>query len=247
MYTTSYESRILIVADAHLYLDDRSGYETHIRDFRELLAQEREQTFLLVLLGDLFDFWYEWNHVIPKRAFGILQDFQEMVRDGIEIHYFAGNHDFRLKGFLDEVVGCHIHMDEWCPVIDGKRYYFHHGDGFAKTDVGYRRLKRILRNPCMQFLFQRCVHPDLAMSLGKLASIAGRAKHNGSRPSDREYLAAAEQLLERGRDLVVFGHNHQAKLEEIPGGWYHNPGPFFEERRYSTIAGGLPECKVFTR
>ncbi|MFH0883322.1 MAG: UDP-2,3-diacylglucosamine diphosphatase [bacterium] len=245
---TSQDHRVLIIADAHLPLDNRPDGEREREAFRMLLRHYRDSLQLLVLLGDVFDFWYEWRHVIPKRAFGILADLRDLVDSGVETHYFAGNHDFRLSGFLRDDIGLKIHMDEWRVVLDERRYWFHHGDGLAASDVNYRRMKRVFRSPLAQALFGRIIHPDLAMGLGRTTSDEGRRKNQRREsiwPPVEEYYAAAQSVLKSGEDVVVVGHTHIEETRKLDGGVFHNPGAFHVERRYSLIEGGLPHSEVW--
>jgi len=245
---TSPEHCVLIVADAHLPLDNRAGGNEARAAFQGLLRQYRGRAQLLVLLGDVFDFWYEWRHVVPKRAFGILADLRDLVESGVETHYFAGNHDFRLAGFLRNEIGLTLHMDEWKVELDGRRYWFHHGDGLAASDVNYRRMRRVFRSRWAQVLFGSLVHPDLAMGLGRVTSDEGRRKTRRREslwPPVEEYHAAAQRVLKSGYDVVVFGHTHVAETLELDGGIYHNPGAFYIEQRYGLIEGGLPRSEVW--
>lgn len=244
--TTDKDHVVLIVSDAHLPLDGRQGGEAELSSFRELIQHYEDRMEMLILLGDIFDFWYEWTHVIPKRGFKLFRDINRLVEKGIPVHYFAGNHDFKVKGFLDEELGIQLHMDSWITMIDGKRVYFHHGDGMAKSDVNYRKMKSVLRNPFIQRLFSLFVHPDLAMQAGKEVAGYGRRKDlktDGHPIPLEEYHTRAQELLNKGNDLVVFGHTHTSELVELENGWFHNPGPFLSERSYSLIDGSLPHCE----
>jgi len=246
---TSNDKRVLIIADAHLPLDDRPGGAEQRKAFLELIRHHRGQLGTLVLLGDVFDFWYEWKHVVPKRAFAILSELRQIVDSGVPVHYFAGNHDFRIHDFLSNDIGLILHMDEWQVELDGRKYWFHHGDGLAKSDVNYRRMKSLFRNRVAQFLFGVLVHPDFAMGLGRTTSDGGRKKTELRReiwPPEPEYIEAAKRILAKtGRDIVVIGHTHIANTVKLDNGFYHNPGPFYQERRYSFIAGELPQSEVW--
>jgi UDP-2,3-diacylglucosamine hydrolase len=245
---TSARNQVLIVADAHLPLDDRSGGAQERAAFLALLQRHRETTGLLVLLGDIFDFWYEWRHVVPKRAVPILMEVHSMVRAGVPVHYFAGNHDFRLAGFLSEEVGIALHLDHWTTHIDGKRYYFHHGDGMAASDAAYRRLRSLFRNPVAQNLFGAVVHPDLAIELGRSTSDKGRRRHERAperEPDPEEYRARARSILRSGQDVVAFGHSHMAEITRWEEGLYLNPGAFVEDRRFAVVQDGEPRLETF--
>ncbi len=262
--TASRERQVLLVADAHLPLDDRpfsrlspswAGRPCYAfpadeqrQIFRNMLENEGKTAQVVILLGDIFDFWYEWENVIPKRAVSIFYVIHELIRNGSQVHFFAGNHDFRIQGFLETEVGMILHPNQWSAEINQRRVYFNHGDGFAPSDRGYRRLKKTLRNHQLQALFGKLFHPDLAMNLGRFASLGGRSRYNylpdHKRP-DGEYLITAQKILAGGYDLVIIGHTHHQKLVQLQGGWYHNPGPFMYERCYSVIHDDLPIGKIW--
>ncbi|MCB2211483.1 UDP-2,3-diacylglucosamine diphosphatase [bacterium] len=244
---TSPENRVLIIADAHVPLDGRPGADAELARMTQLIERYRDTLGMLVLLGDTFDFWFEWVHVVPKRAFPFLSLLHDLTRSGIPVHIFAGNHDFKLGRFLRKYVGAETHLDEWVVTLDGRRYYFHHGDGFAESDRNYRRMKAVFRNRVVQRLFGSVVHPDLAMQIGKWASALGGDKNHtdeGELPVRKEYRSTARAILRNGHDVVVIGHIHQMFLEDIDGGFFFNPGPYMEESRYGLIEGGLPRSEV---
>ncbi|MBS1261767.1 MAG: UDP-2,3-diacylglucosamine hydrolase [Calditrichaeota bacterium] len=245
---TSPERRALIIADAHLPLDGRSGAGHKFARLIELLDHYRDTLALLILLGDTFDFWYEWGQVVPKRAFPLLAKLRALVDDGIPVHIFAGNHDFKLDSFLHDEVGAEIHMDGWRITLDGRRYYFHHGDGFAASDRNYHRMKGVFRNATVQALFGGVLHPDLAMKVGRFVSRFGEEKArtlDAIQPPYPEYEDTARRLLENGNDVVVIGHLHIPFTTKLEQGVFLNPGPFLEMNRYGLIEGDLPRSEVW--
>ncbi len=247
---TSPERKLVIVSDAHLPLDNRPGNRPRMARFLRLLKQHRNDTAVWILLGDTFDFWYDWRYVVPKHAFPLLHELRSLVEQGVEIHIFAGNHDFRLPGFLEQEIGLIVHLDEWSVQVDGRQVFFHHGDGMANYDLGYRRMKWVFRKPWMQWLFGTVIHPDLAMFIAQLASRAGLRKK--ARPLElkkqrlTEYENRARAILRNGYDLVIFGHTHNAMLKQFPEGWYHNTGSFDDEGAHSILQGDLPEGRKLT-
>lgn len=240
---------VLVIADAHLPLDDRRGADAELNAMLALIEQHRPGLSALVLLGDTFDFWFEWRFVIPTRAFPLLALLHRLRQEGVEVHIFAGNHDFYLGRALREQVGATLHPDEWVVNLGDQRYYFHHGDGFAASDVGYRRLKAVLRNKMAQEAFRTIIHPDLAMGIGRIASAAGGEKLSTEQGPDvlyPEYVTAARRILRQGHDVVMIGHMHQAVDETLPEGRFINPGPFLAERRYGLIEGVEPVSRIWS-
>jgi len=247
-FLSSPQQRILILADAHLPLDNRHGAKQRLRQFQNVIEHYRDNLGLLILLGDIFDFWWEWRTVVPKNATSLLFLVRELRNSGIPVHFFAGNHDFKISGYLECEIGMELHHDDWVAMIDRKKVYFHHGDGFAISDTNYRRMRRIFRNPVAQWGFGTLLHPDLAMNIGRFFSSLGERKR-GEKPYPHtpflEYQDRVREILATGYDMVVIGHTHRPQLIEFEEGIFHNPGPFLDRFCYSIIEGDLPVLKVW--
>lgn len=238
---------VLVLADAHVPLDDRRGAKTQRQSLHDLLQQHGPAAHTIMLLGDTFDFWFEWKHAVPKRGFALFHLLRELVDSGTPIHYFAGNHDFHLGPFLRDDLGLFTHLDAHVETLGGKRWYFHHGDGLAASDRGYRRMKAVFRNPLAQKLFGALVHPDLALELGKKISNLGREKHQRRGvevfPPFEEYQARAREILRSGHDAVVIGHVHKAFSTQLDEGLFCSPGPFLKSGAYGWIENGTLETR----
>ena len=120
----------------------------------------------MYIVGDLFDFWYEYKKYIPKIYFSFLYKFKILVDKGIEIHYLAGNHDFFLGEFFDREIGIKTWIDEYEFSLNGKNFYIWHGDGLGKKDVGYRIIKKIMRSRVNQKIFS-WIHPDVGFFIAR--------------------------------------------------------------------------------
>jgi UDP-2,3-diacylglucosamine hydrolase len=137
---------LYIFSDAHLGADSD---ETEARKQEKLAALFdliKADGDRLVILGDLFDFWFEYKHAIPKDHHRVLCMLDTLIRHGVQIDYVSGNHDFWMGDFFSREMGIVLHRDSHNLEYDGKRLHLIHGDGLAKADRGYRFLKRILRN-----------------------------------------------------------------------------------------------------
>jgi UDP-2,3-diacylglucosamine hydrolase len=177
------------------------------RFFDEVLLNGKS----LVLAGDLFDFWYEWRTVVPKQHFHTLYGLHTLSKAGIEIHYLAGNHDFRLRGFLESEIGLHTHLDGISAQIGKDRVFVYHGDGILGRDHGYRLLKGVLRSRVSQRIFS-WLHPDLGMLLARGTSMTSRSNtEKGDPAEDLEYENFARRKLSEGYTGVVLGHSHRPK------------------------------------
>jgi len=218
---------------------------------REIIKRQRLFSFFehvkqsqgtLVICGDLFDFWFEYQHVIPKHHFQVLHQLKLLTDSGIKVHYLAGNHDLWIHGFLENELNIQVHPNEFISRIENKKLYVTHGDGLRKSDFGYRLLKRIMLHPVNIFLF-RLFHPDFGIPFALLMShqsrIAGPKTHN-----DMDYRKFAKSKIAEGFNFVVLGHTHLAMLQKIDKGWYINPGDWMFNFTFAKIEMGIP--KLYT-
>lgn len=233
--------KTLIVSDAHL----KAAEPERTRAFAAFLRRTATPEFdRVICLGDLFDFWFEYRHVVFSDYFPVLRAFADLRDAGLELHLVCGNHDFWAGRFLEEVLGFHIHLVTELAFGD-KRARLIHGDGINPKDWKYRAYKRVARNPFVVWAFRQ-LHPDWAMGLARAVSHSSRTLYKVADPwagpeaaSLREY---ARGVLARGEaDIVMCGHAHAATLEEHPTptgtGLYLNPGDWFERRAYAVWDG----------
>lgn len=231
--------KTLIFADVHLEVGP-SGEKT-LREFTEFLRQiDPEEFECTVILGDLFDFWFEYKHVVFSAYFDVLRAFADLHERGMAFHLICGNHDFWAGKFLEQHLGFTIHHDSYACVLGDKRVLFVHGDGTNPSDYGYRAFKYIARAPWAARLF-RILHPDWAMGLAQRVSHSSRRLLSPDDPSDSSEVAAmrkfAEGLLAAGdADVVFCGHTHHPVEEEFPTpngmGLYINTGDWMHRRTY---------------
>ncbi|MFQ5606928.1 MAG: UDP-2,3-diacylglucosamine diphosphatase, partial [Candidatus Zixiibacteriota bacterium] len=143
----STSSRSLFVfSDAHLGANDSVTEALKSARISDLLALVKERGSRLVILGDLFDFWFEYKNAIPKQQLRVIFRLADLVESGIPVDYVSGNHDFWLGDFLTVEAGIRIHRDEFELSEQGQRLFFVHGDGLAPQDWKYRIVKRVLRS-----------------------------------------------------------------------------------------------------
>jgi UDP-2,3-diacylglucosamine hydrolase len=231
-------SPICFFSDAHLGARIR-GCEQRERDLIAFLREQAPSMSAVYILGDLFDFWIEYRYAIRPDYFMVVHEIRNLVERGVEVHYIAGNHDFAVGTFLHNTVGIHIHHDRFETVLQGKRTHLYHGDGIIKADVGYRMLKRLLRNPVNQRLY-KMLHPTLGVLLASFFSGSSRKlmalRINEKRR--REYRDEAGRLLDAGNDIVVFGHTHAPELLMRGNGCYCNTGQWIRVYMYALLTDG---------
>jgi UDP-2,3-diacylglucosamine hydrolase len=201
-------------SDAHLGAPRREDEALRQRWVIEFLDYVKAHGAGLFIVGDLFDFWFEYRHAIPNRHFAVLAKLYELRASGMAIDYVAGNHDLWVGNFLRREVGLTIHESDVTRQLCGYRCYIIHGDGVAKNDGGYRLMKRIFKNPVNIFLY-RWLHPDLGIPLAKLASHTSRSVKENPNTWERDYRGFAEAKFAEGNDVVVMGHTHKPLFEHV--------------------------------
>jgi len=215
---------VYFFSDVHLgYLPrahDRAR-EDMLLQFLEYIARDAARIFIV---GDLFDYWFEYSTVIPKYFYRTLAALERLARAGIPIEYLMGNHDFGHQRFFGEEIGIAVERGDIERTIGGKRFFIAHGDGKVSNDTGYLILRAILRNKVSIKLFQ-WIHPDLGIGLATMSSRKSRlytdAKEYGAEDGLMEF--AARKIAE-GFDYVVMGHRHLAGKYRLGNGFYINPG-----------------------
>lgn len=233
-------------SDAHLGIGSREedrAKEQRIIRFLEFVQQDAEQVFIV---GDLFDYWFEYRSVVPKGYTRLLGKLGDLTDRGISVTFVAGNHDFWLKDYFTVELGIQVSLDPIERIIAGKRFYIHHGDGLIRDDRGYRILKRILRNRFNIWLFS-LVHPDLTGAIARWSSGTSR-EYTGSRKyEETDMIEFASDRIREGFDYVIMGHHHQSAIRKFDNGMYVNLGDWIRENTYAVFDGRSLALKTWKR
>ena len=230
---------LYIFSDAHLGSGAPQLEEKKVAKIRELFEKVQADGDRLVILGDLFDFWFEYKHVVPKDHHRVLFMLTELTEAGIAVDYVSGNHDFWMGDFFAESIGVSLHRDVLELEYGAKRLHLTHGDGLAPADRGYRVLKRILRNPVNVWLYRK-LPPDWAIPLAK--KVSGSSRQYTARRDHtfaRDYEAYARRKLAEGFDIVAIGHLHIPVYESWNSGVYVNTGDFINHFSYARLGEGV--------
>lgn len=236
---------IFFFSDVHFGLQNRQSEKEKERRVLSFLSHVEEHGEELFILGDLFDYWFEYTSVIPRGYHHILSKLGTMVEHGIKIHYVAGNHDFWLRDFFPKELGIPVYKDPFAITLREKKFYLHHGDGLALNDTGYRILKKVLRNKINIFLFS-LLHPDWTAPIAKGSSKTSRT-YTGNKDygeTDGMKLFASKKIHE-GYDVVVMGHRHQPASEHIDAGVYINLGDWISFNTYAEFDGNSITLKTW--
>jgi len=226
------------ISDVHLGIGERDQ-ERRREDFLlGFLEAVRPSAATLCIVGDLFDFWFEYGTVIPKGFHRTLTAIQRYPECGIPVHFLTGNHDYWMLDFFQKELGVTIHREPVELVLGGKRILLHHGDGLALNDIGYRLIKPVLRNRFSIALY-RWLHPDIGIRLARGSSRTSREYTSKKDYGEQEgMLAYAAERFREGMDIVVMGHTHEPELRTVDGGTYVNLGDWLTHRTYGMLDGG---------
>lgn len=231
--------KTLLFSDVHLKVSEaaRPHRESFISFLRQFPVSEFDR---VICLGDLFDFWFEYRHVVFSAYFEVLRVFAEMRDAGIELHLVCGNHDFWAGRFLETELGFHVHRDTVRLPFGALQAHLVHGDGVNPEDRSYRFYKRIARNPMVIGAF-RLLHPDWAMGIAQMVSHSSRTlkspRQADTNPEADALRIYGREILARGEaDIVICGHAHAPECSEFstPSGTgaYINTGDWIRHRSH---------------
>ncbi len=229
--------KVYFISDIHLGYGTKEEDIIREKKLLDFLTGIKEDCSDLYIVGDLFDFWFEYRRVVPKGYFKVLSKLSELVENNIRIHYLIGNHDCLLRDYFEKEIGITIYRGEIERDILGKKFFIHHGDGLSSNDTGYKILKTILRSRLDQWLFS-LVHPDFGMWLGSYSSNKSRRytskKDYGKKDGLIEF---AQKKIDSGFDYVIFGHIHRLVNMKINSGTYINLGDWIKFFSYGQFDG----------
>ena len=229
---------LYFVSDVHLGVGESAEEERKLSLLLRLLDDVIAERAHLYIVGDLFDFWYEYRSVVPRGYHRLYAAFEALRNTGSDVVYLAGNHDFAIGEFFSRDLGMTVVRDDFEFTAHGRRFYLFHGDGLALRDGGYRMLKRVLRSPLSQRLY-RLLHPDLGFGLARRFSHGSRDYTSGRDYGEHDGMRLeAERRIAAGVDVVIMGHRHLPRREQIDGGLYINLGDWIRHYTYAVCRDG---------
>ena len=211
--TTSENKKIYFASDQHLGAPTPQASLPREKKFVAWLNVIKEDAGAVFLLGDLFDFWFEYKTVVPKGFVRVLGKLAELKDAGIAIYFFVGNHDLWMRDYFQKELDIPVFHQPQEFDINGKLFLIGHGDGLGPEDHGYKRMKKVFTFPFFKWLF-RWLHPDIGVKLGHYFSVKNKlisgvedAQFLGE---ENEWLAqyCKRKLTEKHYDFFVFGHRH---------------------------------------
>jgi UDP-2,3-diacylglucosamine hydrolase len=235
--------KIYFASDNHLGLPNALESRVREKNFVAWLEAIRKEASAIYLLGDLFDFWFEYKTVVPKGFVRVLGKLAELSDAGIPITFFVGNHDLWMRDYFQKELNITVHKQPIILTVGTYRFFIGHGDGLGPGDRGYKHMKKLFTHPLSKWFF-RWLHPDWGIRLGQYLSqknklISGEEdlKFLGE---DKEWLVSysKRKLQKEHFDYFVFGHRHlplEIKLSDKSQ--YINLGDWIIHNTYAEFDG----------
>lgn len=244
------QKKIYFASDFHLGIPDHDQSLVREKKLVEWLEMTRADAAEIYLMGDLFDFWFEYKTAIPRGYARLLGKLAEITDSGIPVHLFRGNHDMWAFDYLTQELNIQLHRDPELREFNGVKFYLAHGDGLGPGDHGYKFIKKVFANPLNQWLF-RLIHPDLGISIALFWSRKSRAvaMEKEKKDEERNKKLIEERIRVHSLDMItrhpdlrylIYGHYHypiispltQTATQVVLGDWltHFSYGVFDGER-----------------
>jgi UDP-2,3-diacylglucosamine hydrolase len=243
--------KIYFASDFHLGVPDYESSLVREKKVVAWLEQVRHDAAEIYLVGDIFDFWFEYKYTAPKGYIRLLGKIAEITDSGVPVHLFTGNHDMWLFDYLPKETGVQLHRESIERTYGGKLFMIGHGDGLGPGDKGYKLIKKIFSNRFCQWLYAR-LHPNFAFALATYLSRRSRIATGTSDShylgDDKEWLVqyCKEKLQEKPYDYFVFGHRHlPIEMSVGPRATYINLGEWVNYFTYAEFDGKSLHLKKF--
>ena len=185
------DKKIYFLSDFHLGAPDVAASLIREKKIIRFLDEIKASAAAIYILGDIFDFWYEYKKVVPKGYIRLLGKLAELTDAGIPIHVFIGNHDMWMSGYFEQALNIPVYHEPKIFTFNNKRFYLGHGDGLGPGDNGYKFIKKVFRNPICKWLFG-WIHPDIGIAIANYFSKKSRQK-TGS--TDEQFLGEENEWL----------------------------------------------------
>ena len=247
----SENKKIFFLSDFHLGAPDAVSSLVREKKIIAFLDEIKNQASRIFILGDLFDFWFEYKNVVPKGYVRILGKLAEITDSGIPIDFFVGNHDMWMKDYFQKELNIKVHFEPVTFQLHEKKFLIGHGDGLGPGDHGYKFIKKLFRNPIAQTCFG-ILPPVIGIGLANYFSRKSRAKTGNSdevfESADKEWLVSycKDVLKNEHYDYFVFGHRHlPLDIQLNENSKYINLGDWIKYFSYAELDGQLLQLKYY--
>lgn len=235
--------KIYFSSDNHLGAPTAEESRPRELRFVKWLDEIKKDAAAIFLLGDLFDFWFEYKYVVPKGFVRTLGKLAELRDSGIPIYFFVGNHDLWMQDYFEKELNIQVYHAAKEFTFNNKTILIGHGDGLGPGDEGYKRMKKVFKNPFSQWLY-RWLHPDIGVPLAQYFSVKNKAI---SGEEDLKFLGEEKEWLiqyckkkleTRHYDYFIFGHRHLPMEIDLNGrSTYINLGDWINHYTYAVFDG----------
>ena len=243
--------KIYFASDQHFGALTFEKNKIREQKFVNWLDSIKDDAEVIFLLGDLFDFWFEYKKVVPKGFVRVLGKLAELRDSGIQIHFFVGNHDLWMHDYFETELNIPVYYKSKEFIFNNKTFLIGHGDGLGPGDKGYKRMKKVFTNPFFQWLF-KWLHPDIGVRLAQYLSVKNKlisgeedVKFLGE---ENEWLVqyCKKKLTEKHYDFFLFGHRHlPLEIAIAKNSKYINTGDWITHFTYAEFDGEELELKIF--
>lgn len=243
--------KVYFSSDNHLGAPTAEASRPREIKFVKWLDEIKKDAAAIFLLGDLFDFWFEYKHAVPKGFVRVLGKLAEIKDSGIPVYFFVGNHDLWMHTYFEEELGIPVFHKPRQFDFNDKIFLIGHGDGLGPGDQGYKRMKKVFTNPVSRWLY-RWLHPDLGIPLAQYFSVKNKMisgeEDQQFLGEDKEWLIqyCKRKLETRPYDYFLFGHRHlplEIKLDERAT--YINTGDWINFYTYAEFDGKHTKLKTY--
>ncbi|MDG1329302.1 MAG: UDP-2,3-diacylglucosamine diphosphatase [Flavobacteriaceae bacterium] len=243
--------KIYFSSDNHLGAPTKEQSFPREKKFVKWLDEIKEDAAAIFLLGDLFDFWFEYKTVVPKGFVRTLGKLAEISDSGIPIYFFVGNHDLWMNDYFEKELNIPTFHDSKEFIFNNKTFLIGHGDGKGPYDKGYKRMKKVFTNRFSKWIY-RWLHPDIGMRLAQYLSVKNKLISGNEDKiflgDDKEWLAAyaKRKLKSKHYDYFVFGHRHlPMEIKVGDNSTYFNLGDWINHYTFGVFDGENFEIKNY--
>ena len=244
--------KIYFLSDFHLGAPDYKSSLEREKKVVAFLDSARHTAAAFFIVGDMFDFWFEYRHVTPKGYVRLLGKLAEITDSGIPVHFFVGNHDMWMRGYFEKELNIPVYFAPKTFDFHGKKFFIGHGDGLGPDDHGYKMLKKVFRNPVCQSLFG-FLHPAIGIGVANFFSRKSRKKTGNA---DEKFLGEENEwlivfsrkvLAQEHFDYFIFGHRHlPMDLKLTERSHYINLGDWIKYFTYVEFDGNEASLKTYS-
>ena len=247
----SLQKKIYFASDQHLGAPTKEKSFPREQKFIRWLDEVKQDAEAIFLLGDLFDFWFEYKTVVPKGFVRVLGKLAEIKDSGIPIYFFVGNHDLWMNDYFETELNIQVYHEPKEFIFNNKTFLIGHGDGLGPGDKGYKRMKKVFTNSFSKWLY-RWLHPDIGVRLAQYFSVKNKLISGDEDVTflgeDQEWLVqyAKKKLQEKHYDYFLFGHRHlpmEIKIGEASK--YINTGDWITHFTYAVFDSQELSLKTF--